>query len=79
MFCPVVGAIGVSGAPVEAHIHCFHATKLDVVVDNAEGHAVVGLHRSGRLFVSHFFEDLLLRNGLTSVDVQCAEFDFGGQ
>jgi hypothetical protein len=64
---------------VETHIHCFCVTRLDVVVDDAEGRAVVGLHRGGRLLVSHFFEDLSLRNGLTSVDVQCAEFGFGGR
>ena len=61
MFCPVVGAIGVSGAPdvtelllrftatkpVEAHIHCFRASLLDVAIYYAEGRAVVGLYRRG--------------------------------
>ena len=92
MFCPVVGAIGVSWAPevpklllrfatpkpMEAHIHRFRSAQLNIVFDDAEGRAVVSLHRGGWLLVPHFFEDLSLWNGLARVDVQSAKFRLCG-
>ncbi len=70
MFRPVVGAIGWSGAaiasesvlcfavakPMVLHVHCFGATWLDVVGDDARCCTVIGLDRRWRLLVSHFFQ-----------------------
>ena len=70
MLCPVVGAIGWSGAPIVfelvlclavakpmvPHVHCFGATWWDVVGDDAKCCTVVGLDRHWRLLVSHFFQ-----------------------
>ena len=39
--------------PVETHVHGFRAARLDVVVDDAKGCAVVGFDRGFRLFVAH--------------------------
>ncbi len=70
IFCPVVGlvfgswapvvsesALGVSATePVEYHVHCLGASWLDVVGDHAVCCAVVGLDECGQLLVTHFFE-----------------------
>jgi hypothetical protein len=46
--------------PMKSHVHCFHVPGLDVACDDAKSHAVVCLHRGGRLWVAHFFEKLAL-------------------
>ena len=63
--------------PVETHVHGFRAARLDVVVDDAEGCAVVGFDRGFRLFVAHLFEKLAHGYGFAGVDVECAELRFG--
>jgi hypothetical protein len=79
-WAPVVSelALGITAAePVESHVNCLGATGLDVVGDHAKGSAVVGLDWCGRLFVTHFFENLSHWNCFAGVDVEGAKFDFG--
>ncbi len=92
VFCPIVCAIGVAWAPellelllrlaalkpMETHVHCFHSLRLDVIIDSAKCHAVVGLYQRWGLLASHFFECVSLGDGLAGVDVQCTKFGFGG-
>jgi hypothetical protein len=70
---PVVSLVGWSGmpesvlgfsalVPIESHIHGFGASGLNVVVHNANGCCVVGLHWSGRLLVAHLLKCALLWN-----------------
>ncbi len=70
MFCPVVGSVAGSWAPVvselalgilamqpvESHVHRLGASWLDVVGDLPVCCAVVSLDGCGRLLVVHFFE-----------------------
>jgi hypothetical protein len=91
MFCPVVGSVGGSWAPVvsklaleilavkpmESHVHCFSAASWDVVGDNTMCCAVVGLDGCGRLLVAHLFEEVLHGDCFTGVDVQGTKFGFG--
>jgi hypothetical protein len=93
VFCPIVCAIGVAWAPevselllplaallpIETHVHCFHLSRLGVIIDNAECRTVVGLYRHWGLLVSHFFECMLLGDGLAGVDIQRTKFGFGGR
>jgi hypothetical protein len=92
VFCPIVCTIGVAWAPevselllrlraskpMEMHVHCFCLLRLDVIIDDAECRAVVGLYWHWGLLVSHFFKCVSLGDGLTGVDVQCTKFGFGG-
>jgi hypothetical protein len=55
--------------PMESHVHGFGVSRLNVVVHNAKGYCVVGLHWGGWLLVAHLFECLLLGVSLTCVDV----------
>ena len=50
---------------------------MDVIIDDAECCAVVGLYRRWGLLVSHFFECMLLGDGLAGVDIQRTKFGFG--
>ncbi len=93
VFGPIIGQVCFAGAPeetglvlrftasepVKPHVHCFCSSRLDVACDNAKCHAVVGLHRRGRLWMAHFFEKLVLGYRLARVDVERAEFGFGRQ
>jgi hypothetical protein len=93
VFCPIVCAIGVTwvpevselllhlaaSKPMETHVHCFCLLRLDVIIDNAKCHAVVGLYRHWGLLVSHFFECMSLGDGLAGVDIQCTKFSFRGR
>jgi hypothetical protein len=63
---------------MESHVHCFHLSRLDVIIDNAKCHAVVSLYWHWGLRVSHFFECMLLGDGLAGIDIQHTEFGFGG-
>ena len=70
MFRPVVGLVGGTRTPVvfelflcfavtkpvETHVHCFGATWLNVVRDDAKCGAVVCLNGCWGLFVSHLHE-----------------------
>jgi hypothetical protein len=73
MFGPIVGSVvgswtpvvaelvflGVMAPqPVELHVHCFGASWLNVVGDDAMGCAVVGLDGCGRLLVAHLFKEV---------------------
>ena len=42
--------------PMESHVHCFGASRLNAVVHNAKGCCVVGMHWGGWLLVAHLFE-----------------------
>jgi hypothetical protein len=64
---------------MEMHLNCFCLSQLDVIVDNAKCHAVVGLYWCWGLHVSHFFECVLQGYGLVGIDLQCTEFGFGGR
>ena len=55
--------------PVETHVHGLCASWLDVVVDNSECCAVVGLDWSLGLFVAHLCEELAHGYGFAGVDV----------
>ena len=91
MFGPIVGSVvgswmpvvaklvlGVTALqPVELHVHCFGASWLNVVVDNAMGCAVVGLDGCGRLLVAHLFEEVLHGDCFTGVNVKGTKFVFG--
>ncbi len=55
--------------PMESHVHGFGAFGLNVVVHNAHGCCVVGLHRNGRLLVAHLFKIALLWNSLACINV----------
>jgi hypothetical protein len=62
---------------METHVHCFCLSWLDVIIDNTECRAVVSFYRRWGLLVSHFFECMLLGDGLAGVDIQHTEFSFG--
>ncbi len=64
---------------MKTHVHCFHLSWLDVIIDNAKCRAVVGLYWHWGLLVSHFLECMLLGDGLVGVDVQRTKFGFGGR
>ncbi len=62
---------------MELHVHCFGATWLDVVGDDAEGCAVISLDGRGRLHVSHLFEEVSHGNRLSGIYIQCSQLGFG--
>ncbi len=76
MFCPVVGSVVGSWAPVllpwesRQWSHCLGALWLDVVGDHAMCCAVVSLDGCGRLLVAHLFENMLQGDCFTGVDVE---------
>ena len=77
---PVVAelALGVTVLqPVELHVHCFGASWLNVVGDNAMGCAVVSLDGCGRLLVAHLFKEVLHGDCFTGVNVKGTKFGFG--
>jgi hypothetical protein len=49
--------------PIEAHIHCFGSLLFDGFVGDATGGAVVGNHRSRRLWVAQFVESDVEKGG----------------
>ena len=58
-WAPVVSelALGFTAAePMESHVHCLGATRLDVIGDHTKGSAVVSLDWCGRLFVARLFK-----------------------
>ena len=91
VFCDVIAKVGVSGWPVGAklllivaasepmksHIHGLGAFGLDGIGHNTKGRGVVDLNGGWGLGMAHGFEELSLRDGLTRVDEECAEFGFG--
>jgi hypothetical protein len=55
--------------PQIAHVNDPGSSGEDVVSDNAEGSAIVGLDGGGWLLVSHFLEKSATRDGFASIDV----------
>ncbi len=90
MFGPIVGsvvgfwmpvvaelALGVTAPqPVESHFHCFGASWLNVVGDDAMCCAVVGLDGCGRLPVAHLFEEVSHGDCFMCVNVKGNKFSF---
>ena len=90
MFGPVVGsvvrswapvvsklALGITAAkPMEFHVHCFIAARLDVVGDDAMCCAVVSLDGCGRLLVAHLFEEVSHGDCFMCVNVKGNKFSF---
>ncbi len=71
-------ALGVTAPqPVESHVHCFGASWLNVVGDDAMGFAVVGLDGCGRLLVAHLFKEVSLGDCFTGINVKGTKFGFG--
>ncbi len=62
--------------PVESHVHCFGASWLNVVGDNAMGCAVVSLDGCGRWLVAHLFEEVLHGDCFMGVN-KGTKFSFG--
>ncbi len=50
---------------------------MDVVRDDSKGCAVISLDGGGRLFVSHLFKEVLHKNCLSGIYVQCSQLGFG--
>jgi len=90
VFCPVVTKAGRAGVPViselflriafaqppKAHVHDFGSAGQNIVGDNTEGGAVVGLDWGWGLRVAHFVEDGVAGDCFTCVDVERAKFGF---
>ena len=62
--------------PMKTHVHGFRAARLDVVVDDSKGCAVVSFDWGFGLFVAHLFKELAHRYGFAGVDVECTELRF---
>ncbi len=91
MFGPIVGSVlgswtpvvaelvlGVTAPqPVESHVHCFGASWLNVVADDAMGCAVVGLDGCGRMLVAHLFKEVSHGDCFTGVNVKGTKLGFG--
>ena len=54
--------------PVQFHVHGLEAFDRNVVGYHSVGCRVVGLHRRGRLFVSHCLEGVTCQDGFPAVD-----------
>jgi hypothetical protein len=64
---------------METHVHSFHSLWLDVIIHNSKCRAVVGLYQHWGLLVSHFFECMLLGDGLAGIYIQRTEFGSGSR
>ena len=62
--------------PVQLHVHGLEALACNIVGFHSMGGRVVGLHRRGRLFVSHCLGGVTCRDGLPSVDEESSQFRF---
>ena len=60
--------------PVQLHVHGLEAFALNVVGYHSLGSRVVGLHRCGRLFVSHLLEGVTYQDVLPVVDEERFQF-----
>ena len=62
--------------PVYFYVHGLQAFACYIVGYDSMGSRVVGLHRRGRLFVSHCFEGVPCRDRLPAVDEESSQFRF---
>ena len=90
VYCPVVAEVGCAEAPIiselflriavaqppKTHVHGFGLARQNIVGDNTEGGAVVGLDWGWGLWVAHFLEDGVAGDCCTLVDVERFKFDF---
>ena len=65
--------------PVKAHVNCFGSFLFDCVVDDAFGTSVVGLDRSGGLFVAEELQCVADHAGILGVVEEGSDFCFGGR
>ena len=71
--------IGAVLDPVEAHVHRFGATLLDLVIGETRCSVVVGLHWGWSLFVAEFFEGCAKTDGVFAVVEEGADFAFSSR
>ena len=62
--------------PVQLHVHGLEAFACNVVGYHFVGGRVIGLHRRGRLFVSHRLKGVTCWDGLPAVDEESSQFCF---